>query len=83
MRPAAAIFSSGRANRFGHPAPAVVERYRAMGAALFSTAEDGAVILDTDGESVEIRTWSGRAATFETTAPRAVQTRSVVTTPSR
>ena len=60
VRPAAAIFSSGRANRFGHPAPAVVERYRAIGAALFSTAEDGAVILDTDGESVEIRTWSGR-----------------------
>jgi competence protein ComEC len=65
LRPAAAIFSSGRANRFGHPAPAVVERYRAMGAALFSTAEDGAVVLDTDGESVEIKTWSGRVMTLE------------------
>ena len=61
VRPAAVIFSSGRANRFGHPAPVVVERYRAMGTTMFSTAEDGAVILDTDGESVEIRTWSGRA----------------------
>jgi hypothetical protein len=28
---------------------------------MFSTGEDGAVILDTDGESVGIRTWSGRA----------------------
>jgi competence protein ComEC len=63
-RPSAVIFSSGRANRFGHPAPAVVERYRALGATMFSTAEDGAVILDTDGEIVEIRTWSGRVFTL-------------------
>ena len=59
LHPAAVIFSAGRANRFGHPAPVVVERYRAMGTPMFSTAEHGAVILDTDGETVEIRTWSG------------------------
>jgi competence protein ComEC len=64
LRPAAVIFSAGRANRFGHPAPAVVERYRAMGTTMFSTAEDGAVTLDTDGERVEIRTWGGRVATL-------------------
>jgi competence protein ComEC len=68
VRPVAVIFSSGRANRFGHPAPVVVERYRAMGTTMFSTAEDGAVILDTDGESVTIRTWSGRAVTLATSA---------------
>ena len=61
IRPAVAIFSAGRNNRFGHPARVVVERYRAMGTTMFSTAEDGAVILDTDGERVEMRTWSGRA----------------------
>ena len=60
IRPAVAIFSAGRNNRFGHPARVVVERYRAMGTTMFSTAEDGAVILDTDGEVVEMRTWSGR-----------------------
>jgi competence protein ComEC len=60
IRPAVAIFSAGRNNRFGHPARVVVERYRAMGTTMFSTAEDGAVILDTDGEVVDIRTWSGR-----------------------
>jgi competence protein ComEC len=64
VHPSAVIFSAGRANRFGHPAPVVVERYRAMGTTMFSTAEDGAVILDTDGESVEIRTWSGRVVTM-------------------
>jgi competence protein ComEC len=58
VRPAAVIVSAGRGNRFGHPAPAVVQRYRALGAELFSTAEDGAVILDTDGRRVWIRGWS-------------------------
>ena len=58
------IVSAGRNNRFGHPAPVVVERYRAMGVQMFSTAEDGAVILDTDGERVGIRTWSGREVTL-------------------
>ena len=35
LRPAAVIFSAGRNNRFGHPHPAVVERYRAIGSADF------------------------------------------------
>jgi competence protein ComEC len=63
LQPAAVIFSSGRDNRFGHPAPVVVQRYRAMGITMLSTAEDGAVIVDTNGESVEIRTWSGKSLT--------------------
>jgi competence protein ComEC len=65
LRPAAVIFSCGRHNRFGHPHPAVVERYRAMGTALFSTAEDGAVFVESDGRRVEVRGFaSGRASTF-------------------
>ena len=60
LEPKAVIFSAGRANRFGHPAPVVVARYRAMGVEMFSTATDGAVIVDTDGKGVEIRGWTGR-----------------------
>jgi competence protein ComEC len=60
LKPRAVIFSAGRRNPFGHPTPAVVERYRALGVAMFSTAEDGAVILDTDGRSVTLRGWTGR-----------------------
>jgi competence protein ComEC len=60
MHPAAVIFSAGRRNPFGHPAPAVVERYRAAGATIFRTDEDGEVIVDTDGHRVVIWTWSGR-----------------------
>jgi competence protein ComEC len=57
--PAAVVFSAGRRNPFGHPAPAVVDRYEAAGAKVFSTAEDGVVVIDTDGTQVEIWTWSG------------------------
>jgi len=76
VRPTAVIFSAGRANRFGHPAPAVVDRYRAMGTTMFSTAEDGAVTLDTDGERVEIRTRSGRDVTLVASPSHSLRTSS-------
>jgi competence protein ComEC len=64
-RPDVVVFSAGRDNRFGHPAAPVVARYQARGAVIFSTATDGAVILDTDGETVQIRGWSsGRAVSL-------------------
>jgi competence protein ComEC len=66
--PAAVIFSAGRRNPFGHPALAVVERYRAAGATIFRTDEDGEVIVDTDGHRVVIWTWSGRRVAFRTDA---------------
>jgi beta-lactamase superfamily II metal-dependent hydrolase len=58
--PAAVIFSAGRRNPFGHPAPVIVDRYRAAGAEVFSTADDGAVVVDTDGAKVTMWTWNGR-----------------------
>jgi competence protein ComEC len=62
--PAAVVFSEGRGNRFGHPAPAVIARYRAANALMFRTDEDGAIVMDTDGKTVEITTWSGRHVTL-------------------
>jgi competence protein ComEC len=64
LAPAAVVFSAGRNNRFGHPHPAVVARYDAIGAAMFSTATDGAVVLDTDGRTLSMRGWTGRTATW-------------------
>jgi competence protein ComEC len=64
LRPAAVIFSCGRDNRFGHPHPAVVARYRSIGAEMFSTAEDGAVFVESDGAKVEIWGWLGKRASF-------------------
>ena len=71
LRPKAVIFSCGRNNRFGHPHSAVVERYRAMGTAIFSTAEDGAVFVETDGRRVDIRGWMGRQLSIEGLPPHA------------
>jgi competence protein ComEC len=65
LNPAAVIFSAGRDNPYGHPAPIVVERYRRIGATLFNTADDGAVFVETDGRTVEIRTFEGRRITLE------------------
>jgi competence protein ComEC len=64
LRPRVVIFSTGRGNRFGHPSPAVVARVRRTGAEMFSTASDGCIVVDTDGRSIVIRTWTGREVRF-------------------
>ena len=51
VAPRIAIFTPGYRNRFGHPRPEVVERYRAAGALLPRTDLQGAitVVFDRDG----------------------------------
>ena len=64
----AAIFSVGYRNRFHHPSAAVLERYRASGAALYRTDRDGAVSLNLGSPAATIvtereerrRYWHGR-----------------------
>jgi competence protein ComEC len=56
VRPQVAIVSCGRNNRFGHPAPAVLARYQQIGARIYRTDRHGAVILETDGRTVTVRT---------------------------
>lgn len=55
-----AIVSAGYANRFGHPRPQVVERWRGAGAEVLNTADSGAITvwLDRHGPGVrERRRW--------------------------
>jgi competence protein ComEC len=59
MRPTVAVVSAGRGNHFGHPVPEVLERYRAIGAEILRTDRDGAVMIDTDGKSLDVRTFTG------------------------
>ena len=61
-RPVVAVISLGRSNPFGHPSPLVLERYERAGSRLFRTDRDGAITVDTDGRSLEIRTFTGREA---------------------
>ena len=57
VRPAVAIVSAGYRNRFGHPHPEVVKRYRQHGVTLLRTDRDGSVTLTTDGRRVWVATY--------------------------
>jgi competence protein ComEC len=60
LHPQIVVASAGRGNHFGHPATDVLERYRSIGAEIFRTDQDGAVMIDTDGRSIGVRTFMGR-----------------------
>lgn len=66
-RPLEVIFSSGRGNPFGHPAPAVVQRFVDVGSRVWNTAYDGAVRVVLTPSGLEVSTqrhpgWSRRSA---------------------
>ena len=65
LRPSVAILTVGRGARV---APALVERYRAAGAEVFRTDEDGAVSVETDGNRVVVQGFTGRRLILQ--APR-------------
>jgi competence protein ComEC len=52
LRPRIAIFSAGRNNRFGHPAPEILERYRMEGVQILRTDQDGEIDITADGYSI-------------------------------
>ena len=66
LRPDIAVISAGRGNPFGHPVPAVLERYKNIGAAIYRTDKDGAVTVETDGSTVRVAAFTGRRLTLRT-----------------
>jgi competence protein ComEC len=48
VHPPVAVLSAGRDNRFGHPGPATVDALEELGARIFLTARDGAVVYARD-----------------------------------
>ena len=58
-RPQIALISCGRGNPFGHPAPDVIGRLEAIGARIYRTDRDGEVTIDTDGQHVVVKTFTG------------------------
>ena len=58
IRPKAAVVSVGERNRFGHPSPVVMNRYRQLGIPLYRTDRAGAVIFRSDGDTVRQVMWN-------------------------
>ncbi len=54
--PAAAIISDGYHNRFGFPAPEVVDRYRQIGSEVLRTDQNGAIEIDASRTGATVRT---------------------------
>jgi competence protein ComEC len=54
VRPAFALISAGRANRFGHPHPEVVQALAARGAQVLRTDLDGLITILSDGRRLEV-----------------------------
>ena len=63
-KPHVALVSCGRGNRFGHPAPEVLQRLAAAGVRVYRTDRDGQITVETDGTGAVVRTYiSGTSVT--------------------
>jgi competence protein ComEC len=58
-RPQIALISCGRGNPFGHPAPDVIARLESIGTRIYRTDLDGEITVDTDGQHVVVKTFTG------------------------
>ncbi len=68
VRPSVAVLSCGRRNHYGHPAPSTLETLEVS--RLFRTDLDGAVVVTTDGSSLEVRSAvDGSAPAFYSRSP--------------
>ncbi|HXC62622.1 MAG TPA: DNA internalization-related competence protein ComEC/Rec2, partial [Nitrospiria bacterium] len=56
VRPEIAIISVGAHNSYGHPAPEVLDAYQGLGAKLYRTDQEGAILISSDGEKLSIQT---------------------------
>ncbi|MEW6573848.1 MAG: DNA internalization-related competence protein ComEC/Rec2 [Bacillota bacterium] len=56
VQPEIAVVSVGARNRFGQPSPAAIQELESLGAKVYRTDRDGAVLLKTDGTKIEVKT---------------------------
>lgn len=54
VRPRIAVISVGAHNRFGHPHQETLDRLRQIGAKIYRTDQNGAVIIKTDGSGLTV-----------------------------
>jgi competence protein ComEC len=60
VKPDVVVISNGRGNPYGHPVPYVLERYRASGAQIVRTDQEGQIEVTTDGHTVQASTFTRR-----------------------
>jgi competence protein ComEC len=60
VRPSLAIVSVGARNPYGHPNAGALARLAAVGARVYRTDRDGAVLLETDGRVLSATRWRPR-----------------------
>ena len=54
VQPSLTLISAGRDNRYGHPHAETVERLKKTGSKIYSTQENGALTVRTDGRRIRI-----------------------------
>jgi competence protein ComEC len=59
VSPEKAVISVGAHNTFGHPAQSTLDLLYRSGAQIYRTDQDGAVIFETDGNKITVRTGKG------------------------
>ena len=52
-----AVISCGEGNRYGHPSQDTLKRLKTQGIEWFLTMDSGAIMVNTDGNKIEIRTF--------------------------
>ena len=57
VQPKIAVVSAGSHNRYGHPSPEVVDRYKRLGIRLLNTAQHGEIIIKSGNRKNTVRTW--------------------------
>jgi len=60
VRPRVAVVSAGKGNPYGHPAPATIDRLRAIARTTYRTDTDGTVEVAFDGPSVRVHVSGAR-----------------------
>ena len=65
VSPEATILSYGQDNKYGHPHFEVIESLQAVGSKIYGTAEEGHIVVTTDGKSYSVNAteWTGVGAT--------------------
>lgn len=84
VAPAAAVYSAGAGNQYGHPHPEVIERLADRGVEVYGTDIHGTVVVTTDGSRISVSTGGATAAVAEpatTTTPPTTTTTTTTTAP--